>query len=158
LIALIGTLVDTTAGLTELPAHPNDDERRRARELADHLAEIRLDLLARRLPAPIQFQNKDIDSPGLPLLHELEETVELIPQVFAEPPRTEDEPDRERPPSASLLAHDAFTNPAHLQFGVKGGLAAMLCYMLYTSLDWPGISTSVVTCTFTALSTIGSSR
>jgi multidrug resistance protein MdtO len=158
LIALIGTLVDTTAGLTELPARPSDDERRRARELADHLAQIRSDLLARRVPAPIQFQDLDTSAPGLPLLHELEETVALIPQVFAEPPRAEGEATHGQPPSASLLAHDAFTNPAHLQFGVKGALAAMLCYVLYTSIDWPGISTSVVTCTFTALSTIGSSR
>jgi len=30
--------------------------------------------------------------------------------------------------------------------------------MLYTSVDWPGISTSVVTCVFTALTTVGSSR
>jgi len=158
LIALVGTLVDTTAGLTELSSHPSDNERRRARELADHLFQIRSDLLARRIPAPIQFQNEVTDAPGLPLLHELEETVELIPQVFAEPPRIEEQAARGQPPSASLLAHDAFTNPAHLQFGLKGALAAMLCYMVYTSVDWPGISTSVVTCTFTALSTIGSSR
>jgi multidrug resistance protein MdtO len=158
LIALIGTLVDTTASLTELPARPSDDERRRAAELADYLAQIRCDLLARRVPAPIKFQDLDTGAPGLPLLHELEETVALIPQVFAEPPRAEGEADRGQPPSGSLLAHDAFTSAAHLQFGVKGALAAMLCYVLYTSVGWPGISTSVVTCTFTALSTIGSSR
>jgi len=30
--------------------------------------------------------------------------------------------------------------------------------MLYTSVNWPGISTAVVTCAFTALTTIGASR
>jgi multidrug resistance protein MdtO len=33
-----------------------------------------------------------------------------------------------------------------------------MCYILYVSLDWPGISTSVTTCVFTALSNVGTSR
>ena len=41
---------------------------------------------------------------------------------------------------------------------MKGCLAALLCYTFYTAVDWRGISTSVVTCAFTALTTIGSSR
>jgi multidrug resistance protein MdtO len=45
-----------------------------------------------------------------------------------------------------------------LQFGAKGTLAAMLCYVFYTTVNWPGIGTSVVTCAFTALTTIGASR
>ncbi len=98
-------------------------------------------------------------TPGFPLLTELEETVQLIPQVFATPlPSGPESDEQAAPPPATLLAHDAFTNREHLQFAVKGTFAAMLCYVLYTSIDWPGISTSVVTCTFTALTTIGSSR
>jgi multidrug resistance protein MdtO len=34
----------------------------------------------------------------------------------------------------------------------------MICYVFYTSVDWPGISTSATTCVFTALTTIGASR
>ena len=34
----------------------------------------------------------------------------------------------------------------------------MLCYVLYVSLDWPNLSTSLLTCVITALTTIGSSR
>ena len=34
----------------------------------------------------------------------------------------------------------------------------MICYVLYVSLDWPGLSTSVTTCVFTALSNVGTSR
>src|SRR5208337_4864256 len=37
-------------------------------------------------------------------------------------------------------------------------LAASLCYIIYTSLAWPGISTAITTCFLTALTTIGSSR
>ena len=55
-----------------------------------------------------------------------------------------------QPSSARLFAPDAFTNPEHLKFALKGGLAASLCYIIYTSLALPEIST--------ALTTIGVSR
>ena len=57
-----------------------------------------------------------------------------------------------------LFARDALSNSDHIKFGLKGCLAASLCYIIYTSLAWPGISTAVVTCILTALTTIGSSR
>ena len=57
-----------------------------------------------------------------------------------------------------LLAPDAFRNPEHLQFALKGCLAASVCYVIYNAIAWPGISTAVTTCLLTALSTIGSSR
>ena len=157
-ISLVGTLVDTTASLTELAVRPSDEERRRARELADGVAQLRSEFLARQTPAPIHLRDLGKDTPGLPLLRELEETVELIPQVFAAPLALHDEPQPGPPAAAPLFAHDAFVNPYYLQFAVKGTLAAMLCYVFYTSVNWPGISTSVITCTFTALTTIGASR
>jgi multidrug resistance protein MdtO len=155
-ISLVGTLVDTAAGLTQLAVRPSDDERRRAGELADNLTRLRTQFEARDTPTRIQFRDLG-SSPGLPLLREMEETVRLIPEVFAAP-QTPVPEDRSNPQQAPLLAHDALTNIGHLQFGVKGTLAALLCYMLYTALPWPGISTSVVTCAFTALTTIGASR
>lgn len=157
-ISLVGTLVDTTAGLTQLAARPSEDDRRRAGNLADTIAQLRQQFLARQTPLPIHFENLSTTEGSLPLLRELEETVALIPQVFAEPPALPNQPVSVAPTPATLLAHDAFVNPAHLRFGIKGTLAALICYMLYTSLDWPGISTSVVTCAFTALTTIGASR
>jgi multidrug resistance protein MdtO len=157
-ISLVGTLVDTTAGLTELEVRPSDDERRRARELAGSISHLRREFLARQTPALIHFADAEKAAPGLPLLRSLEETVELIPKVFAEPPALKEEAQPVAPTPAPLFAHDAFTNTYYLQFAVKGTLAALFCYMFYTSINWPGISTSVVTCTFTALTTIGSSR
>jgi len=41
---------------------------------------------------------------------------------------------------------------------LKGGLAASLCYIVYSSVFWPGINTAITTCFLTALSTIGSSH
>lgn len=153
-IGLVGTLVDTTSSLTQLAIRPDERDQQRASELADKVAQLRSNFLCRRVPALVAFIESD--SRGMPLLGELEKTVALIPQVFATPtPVLEEEG---TPASASLFAHDAFSNPAHLQFGVKGALAAMICYVFYTAVDWPGISTSAVTCVFTALTTIGASR
>src|SRR5467141_1818676 len=89
----------------------------------------------------------------------MEKTVALIPQAFA----GSQSMDEYLPPSADssrfkLFAADVLTNPEHLQFALKGCLAASLCYVIYNAIAWPGISTAVTTCLLTALSTIGASR
>jgi len=61
-------------------------------------------------------------------------------------------------PPSRLFVPDALSNPDHIKFALKGCLAGSLCYLIYTALDWQGISTAVVTCVLTALTTIGSSR
>jgi multidrug resistance protein MdtO len=90
----------------------------------------------------------------------MEMTVALIPQAFSGAlsidvfiPEPLDEKGTRR-----IFVADAFSNPAHVQFALRGTLAAMVCYITYTALDWPGLSTSVITCFITSLSTIGSSR
>ena len=59
---------------------------------------------------------------------------------------------------ATILAQDALSNPEHLKFALKGGLAASLCYIIYNAIAWPAISTAVTTCLLTGLTTIGASR
>ena len=54
-----------------------------------------------------------------------------------------------------LFAPDAFTNPAYWQFALKTTLAVMVVYFIYTMLDWPGMRTSIVTCFFVALGSLG---
>jgi uncharacterized membrane protein YccC len=51
----------------------------------------------------------------------------------------------------SLFVPDAFTNPAHVQFALKVTFAAMFCYIVYEAIDWSGIHTAFITCTFIAL-------
>ena len=58
-------------------------------------------------------------------------------------------------PKKRLFIPDAFTNPAHVRFALKVTLAAMTCYLIYTGLGWPGISTAFVTCCFIALENTG---
>jgi uncharacterized membrane protein YccC len=54
-----------------------------------------------------------------------------------------------------VFVADAFTNPAHAQFALKVTLAAMTCYFLYTGVDWSGIHTAFITCSFIALESTG---
>jgi uncharacterized membrane protein YccC len=56
-----------------------------------------------------------------------------------------------RPKPKSLLVPDAFTNPAHVHFAMKVTFAAMFCYIVYEAIDWSGIHTAFITCTFIAL-------
>ena len=46
---------------------------------------------------------------------------------------------------------DAFTNPAHVHFALKVTFAGMFCYIFYSAIDWSGIHTALITCTFIAL-------
>jgi hypothetical protein len=56
-----------------------------------------------------------------------------------------------RPKPKSLFVPDAFSNPAHVHFALKVTFAAMFCYIVYEAIDWTGIHTALITCTFIAL-------
>jgi len=157
-VGLVGTLVDATATLTQLSFIPSGEDRAAFRDLSASVANIRSDLMNRRVPATIQFHADREPAHAVPLLREIQSTVALIPQAFAGSPSTEDFlPSSEDMPH-SLVAPDALVNPDHFKFALKGWLAATACYVIYNSIDWPGISTAVTTCMLTALSTIGASR
>ena len=64
-------------------------------------------------------------------------------------------PPKHLPKPTSLFVPDAFTNPAHVRFGLKVTLATMICYILYSAVDWFGIHTAFITCTFIALESTG---
>jgi multidrug resistance protein MdtO len=156
-VALVGRLVDIAANLTAPSVDVPDDARERLRTLAENIGRLRSDLLAGRTPGPMAFEGNT--PPALPLFGEMEETVALIAQVFegAESLSSYAPPSPDEPPSRFLVP-DALTNPDHIKFGLRGCMAASLCYITYTALNWPEISTAVTTCLVTALTTIGASR
>jgi multidrug resistance protein MdtO len=167
-IALVGRLIDIAASfqltLSERTKAIDPADSQRCFRLADEVKELSDDLMLQRLPAEIKRPLQDIPS-QLPFLPTMERTVALIPKAFSGSESSESEsldtliaaPLDEAGP-APLFVADAFSNPAHVYFALRGTLAAMVCYVTYTAIDWPGLSTSVVTCFITALSTIGSSR
>ena len=64
-------------------------------------------------------------------------------------------PKRSEPDGRRLFVPDAFTNPAHVHFALKVTFAAMFCYIVYEGIDWSGIHTAFITCTFIALESTG---
>ena len=64
-------------------------------------------------------------------------------------------PAADPPKPKSFFVSDAFTNPAHVHFALKVTFAAMFCYIFYMAIDWSGIHTAFITCTFIALESTG---
>jgi multidrug resistance protein MdtO len=160
-VALVGRLVDIAASLTDSGVQVGGDDRQRIRALAMSIGSIRADLLCGKAPGAIELNDAtELSSDESSLFLEMEKTVLLIPAVFSSAGLTSDlglSPSDDRRPS-TFLVPDAFSNLDHVKFGLKGGLAASLCYIIYNAIAWPGISTAVTTCLLTALSTVGFSR
>lgn len=53
-------------------------------------------------------------------------------------------------PPRRLFVADAFHNPAHQLFAFKGALAALVCYLVWNALGWPGLGVCTVTCLIAA--------
>jgi multidrug resistance protein MdtO len=158
-VALVGGLVDIAATLTQFRFEPSGADQKEFRNLAATVASVRTDLMNRRIPGSIQFKPDGAPSHAVPLLLEMEKIVTLIPQVIAGSGSMDEYLlASDDIPGARLVVPDALTNPEHLRFALKGCLAASLCYIIYNSVAWPGISTAVTTCLLTGLSTIGASR
>lgn len=158
LISLTGRSIDFAAALSgSFPILP-PDLMLRADRLARHIADIRHCLLARGVPCESQFEPEG--SPATPLFFELESMVSLMPAIFSSTTAIDPRLDalESSPGESRIFVQDAFTNPEHLRYILSGTLAAMLCYVFYVSLAWPGISTSVTTCVLTALTNVGASR
>ncbi len=58
-------------------------------------------------------------------------------------------------PKSTFFAADALTNPVHQRFALKTTAAALICYLVYTALDWQDIHTAMITCYVAALGTTG---
>ena len=85
-------------------------------------------------------------------------TVVLNLLFLPDPPKAAEHPPKPKgsePDGRGLFVPDAFTNPAHVHFALKVTFAAMFCYIVYMAIDWSGIHTALITCTFIALESTG---
>jgi multidrug resistance protein MdtO len=157
-VGLVGRLVDIAANLIVLSVQVSGDDRKRIRSLAGNIASIRTDLVNGRTPHLIEAVGGPSQTP--PLLREMETSVSMIAGAFTgsqsltayAPPQAGGDP------PLRLFVPDALSNSEHIKFALRGCLAASLCYIFYTSVDWPEISTAITTCFLTALTTVGASR
>jgi multidrug resistance protein MdtO len=159
-IALVGRLVDLGANLAYFSSETSNYVRRRLDQLAG-----RIDLLSNSMlggePPVVQELLAEPAPPGMPpLLMEMERTVSVIAEMLrgSNFRGGYDPPPQRLEPAKSFFVPDASSNPNHVRFGIRGGLAAALCYLTYNLIAWPGISTAVTTCLLTALTTVGASR
>ena len=103
------------------------------------------------------------DLPFLPSLLDMERAVAEVPAATAFLDR-----DARSAPRADLArsflesGSTGFFTPAcswsntrDLRFAAQVTIAAMICYLLTAALDWPGLSTAVVTCVIVAQSSFG---
>lgn len=159
LVSLVARSIDFCAGLAgAFPVLPTELHQRAAR-ISQSVGDIRGCL--RTHGQPCEAALLPLPSPGTPLLSEIESMVSLMPSIFSEETAADPllEPIEDQPAATvRLFIPDAFSNPDHLRYVLGATSAAMLCYIIYVALDWPGLSTSVFTCVLTALTTIGASR
>mgnify|MGYP005815182971 CR=1 FL=1 len=143
--AAICLLVDTIDRETITVA----DEARAT--IAATLGEMADILEAGGYPVEIALDIPDA-SESMPLLTaNILEDMRKILATFAEPGPALPAPAH----GGGFFVADAFTNPLHVQYALKATAAAMICYLLYSLLDWPGIHTAFLTCYIVALGTTG---
>ncbi|MCW2286795.1 multidrug resistance protein MdtO [Rhodoblastus acidophilus] len=121
----------------------------------------RLEVLAHRIERlPRVIQPCDIEETGAAppknLLDQIEALTSRMETIVAGGPVGLEtaEPEGKKEKSGFFVA-DAFSNPVYARFALKGAAAAMICYLTYTLLDWPGIHTAMLTCFIVSLTTVG---
>ncbi|MDV6228080.1 FUSC family protein [Nitratireductor aquimarinus] len=116
----------------------------RARALAGELRQAADEIASGNIPAAPAHEDATNDSAAARKLSEALAALSQ-PDGGASP----------KPAPQRLLSADAFTNPDHQRYALKTSLAAIICYLIYTGIQWDGIHTALITCYVAALGTTG---
>lgn len=162
----MGALIALTSHLIHIGSELNcegrgrtDDDAERLRAIASNLRSIRTDLRLSRTNRVIPAEPGGQPSAAVVVLPQIEQTVELIVEAMNGAESGNDHAnERSHHLLSRMFISDAFHNRDYLRFALAGCTAAGVCYVVYNALDWFGISTSIITCVVTALSTIGATH
>jgi multidrug resistance protein MdtO len=167
-IILVDRLVSAASVLQEHGVRPpNEAIETRLRRVAEAAATWRQAVLERRWPQLQEPPPHPLGEPQAssaaragsegapPMLLEMERVLHLVSKA------KDGVPDELKAfplaPKGGAIVADAFKNPAHIHFAIKGALAGFICYLIFTLSAYQGIYTSVITCIVCSLSTIGAS-
>ncbi len=157
-IALSGQLIELCVNLGETIRLLSPSDSVRCNAIAQDVAAIRSRLT--REEAPDWLDLSDDNERTNPTLAEIERNVELIAESFSDsdpiPHHHLPEPGEQQ--KMEIFQEDAFSNPEHLKFAIRGTLSAMACYLFYMSVGWTFLAGSVTTCILTALTNTGATR
>jgi multidrug resistance protein MdtO len=157
MITLADRLVTNAASLETLRGGaPGAEERARLERVMASCADVQRALetnatLERSQPFDLPIL-RERGSAYYPVIVELEHVVELMRQALG-PQAIAGELSHSEP--ASLFVPDALTNPNYVHYALKGALAVMICYIIQSAVDWPGIRTCLVTCLIVGLGSEG---
>ncbi len=161
IVTLTDRLVTSAVSLEAIAPLSNElASRGRLLNVADSCDRTRLAFKELRFPSPSKWselaagETSDMLSP----LADMESTLDQI--ALAVPDGAVRSGESAAAPSGKpgLFLPGAFTNPEYLHFAIKSSLAALICYGCFIGFDYPGISTSLLTCLVVSLSTIGASN
>ncbi|MDR3762534.1 MAG: FUSC family protein [Acidobacteriota bacterium] len=150
-------VLDRAASLTldENAAAATPERRARARRLAAACALFRQDpLLQATPPADDLFPSAPDADSGDPLA-QLEHALADLRNMTPHAALSLDASARVKQPAPPWFVADMWTEPAYLIFGLKISFCCTLGYIIYMALNWPGISTCVITVLVTGLNTTG---
>lgn len=98
----------------------------------------------------------DIAQPPVPHTSSaLTQLAALLPDFTKPAVEDASEKSKNKSSSSGFFAANAWTNPEHVRFAVKGTAAVMLSYFIFKILNWDGIHTCIITCFIVALPTMG---
>jgi multidrug resistance protein MdtO len=157
-VALSGQLMELSVNLGETVRLLSPSDSVRCNAIAQNIAGIRLRLT--REEAPDWFDLSDENERTNATLAEIERNVELIAESFfdSDPAPHHHLPEPGEQQKMGIFQDDAFSNPEHIKFAIRGTLSAMACYLFYMSVGWTFLAGSVTTCILTALTNTGATR
>jgi hypothetical protein len=112
------------------------------------------------MPAIKELCTEGVAPPAMPLLAQVETTVSLIYQILTGSHSGGQYAAAQAGESAgsTQFVPGALSNPEHVRLPLRGCFRRRLCYVAYTALFWPGMATSVTTCSLTARRPFGVDR